>query len=167
MSGTPTFVSCEAGSLSGTTPSPNLPLPGSQCASGGLIYDPGDLSFIASVGWDLALDLPPPPGGPDNTLGSAGEFQRFVISGLQESNFTPNLATQGPGGQTASGTYSCVHAQGLPSPLGSSRLCATLPSSSISSVPGPLPVLGAVAAFGYSRRIRSRIGSTRQQASIS
>lgn len=35
------------------------------------------------------------------------------------------------------------------------------------SVPGPLPVLGAAAAFGYSRRIRTRIRSSRQQATIS
>jgi hypothetical protein len=35
------------------------------------------------------------------------------------------------------------------------------------SVPGPLPVLGAAAAFGYSRKLRLRIQSSRQHATIS
>jgi hypothetical protein len=34
-------------------------------------------------------------------------------------------------------------------------------------VPGPLPLLGAAAAFGYSRKIRTRIQGSRQQATIS
>jgi hypothetical protein len=37
----------------------------------------------------------------------------------------------------------------------------------ISKVPGPLPLLGVAAAFGYSRKIRTRIQGSRQQATIS
>lgn len=39
----------------------------------------------------------------------------------------------------------------------------TLQSSSLTpaaSVPGPLPLMGAAAAFGWSRRLRRRVGSS-------
>ncbi len=45
---------------------------------------------------------------------------------------------------------------------------ATLvPSSPPSSVPGPLPALGAAAAFGFSRKLRKRIKNSANIASVS
>jgi hypothetical protein len=157
--GTPTFTSCTPSTLSGTTPSAGTVACTGQSPL--LTYDStGGIGFIASVGWELGLNMPPPPGGPDNTLGSTGEILTFVVSGLQESNFTPNAA--------AGGTYGCVHGQELLRG-GSTRLCATLAGSPPVkfSVPGPLPLFGAAAAFGYSRKLRTRIQSFRQQATIS
>lgn len=71
-----------------------------------------------------------------------------------------------------SGTsYSCTHMQGITGSTNgtpnanSSRLCTGEPN--LVAAPGPLPLLGAAAAFGYSRRIRTRIQNSRQQAPIS
>jgi hypothetical protein len=163
----PTLVGCTTSTISGTTP----PADGVTCSTQTPLltfFPSGDLQFIASDGWELALKLPPPQGGPDNFLSSAGESMRFVLIGIQEANFTPNTTQQGEGGTTATGTYSCVHAQGLTGATTSNRLCATLGTPPIpSSVPGPLPLLGAAAAFGYSRKIRTRIKASRQQEMIS
>jgi hypothetical protein len=39
--------------------------------------------------------------------------------------------------------------------------------SMTAAVPGPLPILGAAAAFGYSRKLRNRINQSKQQTNLS
>jgi hypothetical protein len=162
---TPTAVSCTTSTLSGTiTPSPNT----SVCSNSTPNFTTTDGSFIGSIGWALQIFLPPPPsaGGPLTQLGSAGEIQTFIVEGLQESDFITNTSLQTPDGAVARGSYSCTHAQGVAGAPGSTLLCATVAPGG-SKVPGPLPLLGAAAAFGYSRKLRTRIQGSRQQANIS
>jgi len=39
-------------------------------------------------------------------------------------------------------------------------------SATTEQVPGPLPILGAAAAFGYSRKLRNRINQSKQQSNL-
>jgi hypothetical protein len=58
------------------------------------------------------------------------------------------------------GSTGCLGLRTFPSSFVAGPVTFT-PSRAASAVPGPLPVLGAVAALGYSRRLRKRIkGST-------
>jgi hypothetical protein len=111
-------------------------------------------------GWELTFELPTanklPPDAPERL--SADKTAVFTVNG---TNLTVEDFVAGPlkGGQERS-YISCGHLLGLPS---STSVCN---GPSVQNVPGPLPLLGAAAAFGYSRRIRTRIRASRQQATI-
>ncbi|MBM5823498.1 MAG: hypothetical protein FJ082_13895 [Cyanobacteria bacterium K_Offshore_surface_m2_011] len=111
-------------------------------------------NFIATTGWELTLLNAPPPGGTSNVLNEVasnqpGETIMFSVSGLTIAHLTTNANN---------GYFSCTHHQGLGSNAeGSSRLCAKFGGQAPNEVPGPLPILGTAAAFGFSRRLRGRI----------
>lgn len=118
------------------------------------------LEFITGPAglFDFSLILPPNPGSPANTLG-AGDSATFYVKGggLTASAFNVE--------RNAEGYTACAKVQGIGAGSeGSSVICDGV---HIPKVPGPLPVLGAAAAFGYSRRIRARIQGSRQQSAIS
>jgi hypothetical protein len=67
--------------------------------------------------------------------------------------------------RNGNGFTACAKVQGIGKGSdGSSVICD---GDHPTKVPGPLPLFGAAAAFGYSRRIRTRIQNSRQQAPIS
>lgn len=112
-------------------------------------------------GFDARFELPPPPGG-DARFGP-GDKVTYTLqaTGLTAQSF--NFAN-------SNGLCVAAHAISLgpntvSSTLGSSAVNGTC-GGSTQKVPGPLPILGAAAAFGYSRKIRTRI-SSRSQATIS
>jgi hypothetical protein len=98
--------------------------------------------FDITTGTLLQTINNPTPGGDDN-------FDSFGNSVAISGN---NALIGAPGDETGG-----VNA-------GSAYLYA-IPAPPVQKVPGPLPVLGAAAAFGYSRKLRKRIkGSTLQAA---
>jgi hypothetical protein len=66
---------------------------------------------------------------------------------LTFTNYTTTHTSGGLGSNFIPGVYAS----------GSTIYAATFAGLSVAEVPGPLPVLGAAAAFGYSRRLRSRL----------
>ena len=90
-------------------------------------------------------------GGPINT--PSGSIQPFVL------RF--NLNNGGRGALLLDGSSSpfCRTGEGC---LGVVSFVRSAPSSS--TVPGPLPLFGAAAAFGFSRKLRNRIKVTRTTA---
>lgn len=146
-----------------------IPGAGTTCKSPGTDYDligSGGFngSFISSTGWNIRLNTPPPPGaGTGAVLGGRGEIISFVISA---PNLNINSFQAATLGNNPNGFISCTHGQGLPNLSKSTEICGNK-SFNGSKVPGPLPLLGAAAAFGYSRKIRTRIQSSRQLATIS
>lgn len=145
-------------------------------------YDPdGKQNFVGTKDWELALLSPPDPGGIENKLSGEGDEISFTVRAtvldevtrIQRALQIQDFNTSGPSGE--GGAFSCTHMQGI-APSGtnatSSRVCSgPNPTPFIeplpSSVPGPLPLFGAAAAFGFSRKLRTRIQSSRQQATIS
>jgi hypothetical protein len=113
-------------------------------------------------GWELTFELensnnPAPPDRLSDTrtavftvLGTNLTIDDFVAGPVKNGQITPYI--------------SCGHLLGLPD---STSVCNGTPDHNTTSVPGPLPLLGAAAAFGYSRKIRTRIQGSRQQATIS
>lgn len=114
-------------------------------------------------GFDFLVDLPPPPGEDGNPgpfrLGGQGESITLTFT-----NADNNLAASQFFAKTAKGYYTSAHIQGLTNG-GSTNIVGTPPGTDPpppapgDSVPGPLPLLGAAAAFGYSRKLRTRIGA--------
>lgn len=97
----------------------------------------------------------------------------LFFTSLQTRNFGPNSLTQAVGqfystsaavnfGSNVSGTGSLINVQPQLQVWSifkcTSGSCVPTPPPT-SSVPGPLPILGVGAAFGYSRRLRQRIAS--------
>lgn len=125
-------------------------------------------SFVSSTGWNVRLNTAPPnvPGtGNDARLSGSGEtiFFQIIAANLNINSFQPATT-----GNQANGFLSCTHGQGLgASATGSTLICGNKINGGITEAPGPLPILGAAAAFGYSRKIRTRIQSSRQLATIS
>ena len=99
-------------------------------------------------GLDLAINLPI-PNNKDRFQGS--DTARFTING---TGLTPlNFLTTNNPGSPVTGVYSAARVQGIQSGAGSTTI--TDPISE--SVPGPLPLLGAGVALGFSRRLRQRL----------
>jgi hypothetical protein len=125
-------------------------------------------SFISSTGWNTRLNTCPPneglTGGNDCRLNSIGQDITFTIvaANLNINSFQPATT-----GNQANGFLSCTHGQGLPNLTQSTLICGNKVINDVTEVPGPLPILGAAAAFTYSRKIRTRIQGSRQQATIS
>lgn len=112
-------------------------------------------------GYDLLINLPPPKGSAKNVLngGNTITFKLFG-SGLSPAAFLGRSETSGQ-------YYSVAKVQGLcPDDLESdSDECSTVisgepneepPTPKEDQVPAPLPLLGACAAWTFSRRLRRR-----------
>jgi hypothetical protein len=69
------------------------------------------------------------------------------VSSNNGTSWTNYTTANGLGNNLVNGVYAS----------GSTIYAATQGGLSVAEVPGPLPVLGAAAAFGYSRRLRSRL----------
>jgi hypothetical protein len=108
-----------------------------------------------------------PPNASSSTL--ANTFALAVGSGLGFINFGgatgPLFAYQQPG----VGGNPNVQSQVAQAPTGTTTFNAgilpnvvgTYAQATLTSVPGPLPVLGAAAAFGFSRKLRKRINDSK------
>jgi hypothetical protein len=114
----------------------------------------------AFQGFDLALFLAPPP---DGQLFQNGDIITWTF---RATNLIPdsfNFRNSPSGTEAGAGQYCSAARVGL-SDNGQvtskvvGALCPDAPTPS-SSVPGPLPVIGASVAFGFSRRLRRRIGT--------
>ena len=102
---------------------------------------------------------------------TSGTFFQVASSSLFSDIFTSSatwndLITAGPylvnpspvGGFCPSGLSACYMKTGFPSLAGAGgTITFSNPASNSTNVPGPLPIFGAVAAFGYSRQLRKRI----------
>jgi hypothetical protein len=134
--------------------------------------DPGFITYKSNAvnlgvggssaeGFDLALNLPPPPSGsPTLTPGQILDFNLFL------SSSTPTFNADSFNSKNSSGYTTLARTNGF-----SSAICASVdeqctPSSS-QRVPGPLPIAGAIAAFGASRVLRRRINSASISSSCS
>ncbi len=84
---------------------------------------------------------------------SNGDIVAFYVLGQNLNAASFNKET------TLSGRTACAKVQSTPGG-GSGVICNGKP------VPGPLPILGAAAAFGYSRRLRSRVRAQGSDSSI-
>ncbi len=105
------------------------------------------IAFATAVGTGL--------GGP-NSFGppGGGPFFAYRLNGGPQFSFRSGSGTIESTGPLSSSS-SAVWAQ------------ATLYSSPAASVPGPLPLFGAAAAFGFSRKLRKRIQESRVSAGSS
>ena len=143
---------------------------------GGLNYDVTTFtgSYNANVGRFTLTDMP--------WWGSGDLANQFAAAVGSSSSLPSMSSTYGPFFIFASGTYdgclsSCEYVKYyIPSGAGVSGpgnwpadrsadsyfATATLASTSsaTASVPGPLPILGVAAAFGFSRQLRKRIKSS-------
>ncbi len=132
-------------------------------------------SYGGLLGFDFASTFPTANSGPRFNGVDTFAFD-FTTTGPQAITAGSFLATNDPrtgNGQPNTGVRSDVctaaHLQGIPGGLSTAVGVSTngLKCSDFQKAPGPLPLLGVAAAFGYSRRIRTRIQSARQQATIS
>jgi hypothetical protein len=126
------------------------------CAESNVLSNPSnqppEFQFANGIqGLDVKIDLP-----------SLANFNRFqsddtAVFTLRAAGLSPAsfLATNSPSGPI-SGIYSAARVQGIQAGAGSTTI--TDPAS----VPGPLPLLGAVVAFGFSRRLRRRLSGAQR-----
>ncbi len=143
------------------------------CAPGdtSLVVNPNGVSVNGGgsigVGFDFLVDFPPPPGSGGNPgpkrLGGSGETITLTLKSTNPGGLAPgDFFTQ-----TSNLLYTSAHIQGL-AVGGSTNIVGTPPGNTPpppapgDAVPGPLPLLGAAAAFGYSRKLRGRIKATHQ-----
>jgi len=99
--------------------------------------------------FDLAIDLPTRGNQNRFTQGERTNFQLFGTN-LSPALFLSTNEPLGPG--SVQGLWAAAKVQGLAN--GGSATIVDPPSS---AVPGPLPLLGAGVALGFSRRLRRRI----------
>lgn len=100
----------------------------------------GDLWTVAGTGNSSSFDIPGGDYFPTGAGSSAEVPMLTTISGLQSS-----------------GTWRLKISDNEPADVGTlGSWSLNLQGSSPASVPGPLPLLGAGAAFGWSRRLRKR-----------
>jgi len=100
-------------------------------------------------GFDLAIELP--DATPQNRFQLTDRAQ-FSISGLSPVDFT---ISNDPG-SVVTGLFTAAEVQGTgPDGRGSTTI---VDPPGTDAVPGPLPLLGAGVALGFSRRLRQRLG---------
>jgi hypothetical protein len=156
-------VTCTAGTGTTCTPPPIYE------------YDPnGKQNFVSTKDWELALFTPPNPGGIDDKLSGQGDTISYTVLATVFAGTAQQRGLLIEDFNASGNAFSCTHMKGITasgSNPTSSRICTgqnptpfVFPAS---SVPGPLPILGAAAAFGYSRKLRTRIQSSRHQITIS
>jgi hypothetical protein len=103
-------------------------------------------------GYDLLVDLPPPPGSGSNVLND-GNFIEFDLTGVGADAFLKQTTSAG-------NYYTVAKVQGLEGRPGSTVISGEPGGDLIdpeTQVPGPLPILGAVSAWAFSRRLRRRV----------
>lgn len=98
-------------------------------------------------GFDLAIHL---PDGDSQDRFQLTDKARFSIAGLSPVDFT---VSNDPG-SVVSGLYSAAKVQGI-GDNGTSTTIVDPPGTD--AAPGPLPLLGAGLALGFSRRLRQRL----------
>ena len=128
---------------------------------------------VISDGNAIWIDNPPPPGGAGNTTNfSNGDIVSFLLygDGLTPSVFHNTATVKTPTNSSSPYTLAsaCVTLGGIPVPEGgdlnndsgvSCGTTITTPPPLVRGVPGPLPLFGLFTAFGYTRKLRSRISS--------
>lgn len=111
--------------------------------------NPPKINFANGIqGLDLAINLP--------IANNRNRFQgndtaRFTLNG---TGLTPlNFLTTNDPGSPVTGVFSAARVQGLQTGSDSTTIIDPVPSAA----PGPLPLLGAGVALGFSRRLRRRL----------
>jgi hypothetical protein len=134
-----------------------IPLSGSTSCTTGTKFVAGQngQSVNNFMGFDMTFFLPPPKGGPENTLGAPPDAVRFILAGngLDVTDFIA---------RNAAGFYTMAKIQSITNPPGSTSITIGKPLtpttfSNGNGVPGPLAVAGVFSAFTYSRKLRKRI----------
>jgi hypothetical protein len=104
-------------------------------------------------GYDLLVDLPPPPGSGSNVLND-GNFIEFGLAGVGADAFLKQTTNAG-------NYYTVAKVQGLEGRPGSTVISGEPggdpPIDPETQVPGPLPILGGATAWAFSRRLRRRV----------
>lgn len=106
-------------------------------------------------GYDLLVDLPPPPGsGPTFLNGGDSITFNLTGAGLYAEAFLAQTANAGA-------YYTVAKVQGLTGQPDSTVISGEPggepPIDPETQVPGPLPILGAASAWAFSRRLRRRV----------
>ena len=151
-------------------------------ATGGLYVDPAGGSQVLSTNITVPLTLNFTNGAPTavggyffNTDISFNVLNRVITvtanPGASAQSVVTGSATNFFGWLDDSGTpfTSLLIEPGVEPGVGSPATYATvddlvLGQAGAASVPGPLPLIGAATAFGFSRRLRSRIAAARPRA---
>jgi hypothetical protein len=126
------------------------------CADSNVLSNPAnqppEFQFANGIqGVDIKIDLPGSASSDRFQLGDTATFTLFA-AGLSPASFLDTNKPSGP----ISGIYSAARVQGIQAGAGSTTI--TDPSS----VPGPLPLLGAAVALGFSRRLRRRLSGAQR-----
>jgi hypothetical protein len=104
-------------------------------------------------GYDLSVNLPPPPGSAANVL-NGGNFISFDLTGVSADDFLAQTSNAG-------NYYTVAKVQGLAGTPGSTVISGEPggepPIPPDTTVPTPLPILGAASALACSRRLRRRV----------
>lgn len=145
------FASATAGSASGTFTTADV------TPTAGVTYSITGISgtYIPSTNIPLAITGLSGYGGADNTFQWDGSPTSSILVTFSGISF---LTSSGDVNLFSGGTYvppSVVISNF--GQFGSNNITSTLSPLAPAPVPGPLPIIGAAAAFSWSRRLRSRI----------
>jgi hypothetical protein len=99
----------------------------------------------------LSSSLGNPKAGQFNVVGSVGNALATLTNG-SSSGGQYDYTTSFPSSETFTATLSNITGKGIQTVQSTVEVAAPP-----APVPGPLPVLGAAAAFGFSRKVRNRI----------
>lgn len=129
-------------------------------ANNGIFSGNGNQGVSGSAqtsGYDLLVNLPPPPGSAANVLND-GNFIEFDLTGVGVDAFLKQTANPG-------NNYTVAKVQGLAGNPGSTVISGEPggdpPIDPETQVPGPLPILGGASAWAFSRHLRRRVQSGR------
>jgi hypothetical protein len=147
----------------------NIP-PGAICSSYQGVFPATQNSYVLQgngngTGFDFGFDFPNANSGTGAQRFNGEELVTLIIQGPAGLNANSFAFLNTPTGQGSEYVgYGGAKVNGIPGGL--SGAIGTN-GNGTTPAPGPLPVLGAAAAFGCSRRIRTRIRTSRQPATIS
>jgi hypothetical protein len=103
--------------------------------------------------FDLSLELPPPPSNsPSDSMGP-GDIVAFVLKNTGTGAFSADSFNA----VNFQGWTTLAKVQAIGGSGPSSVICSSQDSKCRRKIPAPLPILGAAAGFGLSRRLRRRI----------
>jgi hypothetical protein len=143
--------------------------PGTICDNYSSTFPATQNSFILQGngngnGFDFGFEFANPNSQEGSQRFNGTETVRLLINGpgITAQSFAYVNTPSGQGSDYVG--YGGAKVNGIPG--GGSGAIGTN-GNGTTSAPGPLPILGAAAAFGCSRRIRTRIRSSRQPATIS